>query len=256
VVVAHGNDRLRDAMLSSELTATDVAAKLGVDRKTVERWITLGRVPFPQNRHQLAAMLGRGEAYLWPDALTAGQQTSVTDSEVVRVYPHRASVPSDLWQHLLAAAGERIDILVYSGMWLPDQNPRLAAMLRKKANAGVAVRVLLGDPDSAEVARRGAEEGIGEAMAGKVRNVLVHYEDLNGVPNVEVRLHATTLYNSLYRFDDHLMVNAHVYGFPAAHAPVVHLRRISAGVLFETYTESFTKVWANARLAWPQSEGA
>jgi transcriptional regulator with XRE-family HTH domain len=245
--VAQANERLRDALVSSALTVHDVAAKLGVDRKTVERWITLGRIPYADSRHQLAALVRQREGYLWPDALTPSQQTAVTDSEVVRVYPHRANVPHELWQQLLGDAEERIDILVYAGMWLPDQNPRLSAALRRKATAGAAVRILLGDPDSAEVAVRGAEEGIGDALAGKVRNVLVHYRDLAGAPNVEVRLHATTLYASIYRFDDHLLANAHVYGFPAAQAPVLHLRRLSTSPLFETYTDSFDKVWATAR---------
>ena len=31
-------------------------------------------------------------------------------------------------------------------------------------------------------------------------------------PGIEVRLHATTLYNSLYRFDQSLLVNTHAYG--------------------------------------------
>lgn len=252
--MAATNQRLRDALLTCDVTVHDVAAKLTVDPKTVERWITQGRTPYARYRHQVAALLNQSEAYLWPDALTASQQSAVTESEIVRVYPHRASVPADLWRHLFEAASERIEILVYSGMWLPDQNPRLATMLRKKAKAGAAVRVLLGHPDSDDVARRGAEEGIGDAMASKVRNVLVHYRDLAQAPGAEVRLHATTLYNSLYRFDDQLLVNAHVYGFPAAHAPVLHLRRLSAGVLFETYAESFKKVWGSARPAWPAAE--
>jgi hypothetical protein len=137
----------------------------------------------------------------------------------VRVYPHRANVPHELSQQLLGDAEERIAILVYAGMWLPDQNPRLSAALRRKAAAGAAVRILLGDPDSAEVAMRGAEEGFGDALAGKVRNAVVHYRDLAGAPNAEVRLHATTLYASIYRFDNHLLANAHVSGFPAAQAP-------------------------------------
>jgi hypothetical protein len=136
-------------------------------------------------------------------------------------------------------------------MFLPDQHPRSAALLRDKAANGVAIRLLLGDPDSPEVAQRGAEEGIGDAMASKVRNVLVHYCELAHAPNVGVRLHATTLYNSIYRFDEQMLVNAHVYGFPAAHAPVLHLRKLSAGVLFDTYAESLKKVWAGARPAWP-----
>lgn len=245
------NDRLRDALLVCGLTTHDIATKLDVDPKTAERWLTQGRIPYPRYRHQIAALVGQGEAYLWPAALSKGQQAVVTASEIVRVYPHRATVPAELWRQLFESACERIEILVYAGMWMPDQNPRLAALLRQKASDGVKVRVLLGDPDSDEVARRGTEEGIGDGMASKIRNVLVHYADLVDAPDVEIRLHATTLYNSMYRFDDELLVNAHVYGFPAAHAPVLHLRRLSAGVLFDTYTESFKKVWAGARHAWP-----
>jgi hypothetical protein len=245
------NQRLRDALLTRNLTVHEIAATLAVDPKTAERWVTQGRLPYPRHRHQLATLVGQSEGYLWPDALTKDQQTAVTDSEIVRVYPHRASVPAELWQRLLEAATERIEILVYAGIWLPDQNPRLARTLRKKAGNGVGVRILLGDPGGDEVARRGAEEGIGDAMASKVRNVLVHYRDLADAENVEVRLHSTTLYTSIYRFDDELLANTHVYGFPAAHAPVMHVRRLSAGVLFETYAESFAKVWTGARAAWP-----
>jgi hypothetical protein len=245
------NERLRDALLVSGLTTHDLAVKLEVDPKTVERWVTLGRNPYQRHRHRIAAMVGQSEAYLWPGALTKDQQAKVTESEIVRVYPHRASVPPELWRRLFESAQERIEVLVYSGIWMPDQNPRLAALLRQKASDGVQVRILLGDPDCADVARRGAEEGIGDSMAAKVRSVLVHYADLADAPDVAVRLHATTLYNSLYRFDDELLVNAHVYGFPAAHAPVLHLRKLSAGVLFDTYTESFKKVWGSARPAWP-----
>jgi hypothetical protein len=32
----------------------------------------------------------------------------------------------------------------------------------------------------------------------------------------QIRLHDTPLYNSIYRFDDELLVNTHVYGLLAA----------------------------------------
>jgi hypothetical protein len=60
------------------------------------------------------------------------------------------------------------------------------------------------------------------------------------------RLHDTPLYNSIYRFDDDVLVNSHVYGILAAFTPVMHLRRVDGGY-FNTYLESFERVWASAR---------
>lgn len=244
------NDRLRDVLLSNGLTPDDVAERLAVDPKTVERWITLGRIPYPRHRHAVAAMVGEGEAYLWPDALPSDRRVEVAQSEIVHVYPYRAAVPGDLWARMLTNATDRIDLLVYAGLFLPEQNPRLLPLLRERAAAGTKTRLLLGDPDSPAVSTRGAEEGIGEAMASKIRNVLVYYRPLGELPGAEVRLHATTLYNSVYRFDDEMLINAHIYGVPAAHAPVLHLRKLSAGDMFDVYADSFERVWANSRPAW------
>lgn len=83
------------------------------------------------------------------------------------------------------------------------------------------MRLLFGDPDSSFVADRGRDEGIGDAMASKIRNSLVHYAPLKGAPGVDVNLHGTTLYNSVYGFDDAMLVNTHVYGLAAGHAPVL-----------------------------------
>jgi hypothetical protein len=43
-----------------------------------------------------------------------------------------------------------------------------------------------------------------------------------------------------------MIVNPHVYGKVAAHAPALHLRRLSAGDLFTAYEDSFTAVWEGA----------
>jgi hypothetical protein len=125
-------------------------------------------------------------------------------------------------------------------------------MLARKAKAGVKVEILLGDPDSPQVSERGIEEGIGDAIPAKIRNVLTFYNRLRDTTGVAVRLHRTTLYNSIYRFDDEMLVNVHVYGFPAAHAPVLHLRRLAGGDLFDTYMESFDRVWSTAADAFEQ----
>jgi hypothetical protein len=241
------NERLRDAMLRNGLDLEHLAKATKVDPKTVERWITKGRTPYRRHRHAIAALVRESENYLWPDAIAAERKAEIAESEVVKVYPHRGSVPADLWEHLLEGATQHIEVLNYSGMFLTD-SPTLIKKLRTKAEAGAKIRLLVGDPASRAVARRSDEEGIGKGtLAAKVRNMLAFIKPLDGAPNVAIRTHGTTLYNSIYRFDDDMLVNTHVYGFMAAHAPLLHLRRLSGGDLFETYSESFETVWSTAK---------
>ncbi|GLZ31413.1 transcriptional regulator [Lentzea sp. NBRC 105346] len=241
------NQRLRDSLLRNGLDFDQVAKALGVDPKTVERWITQDRTPYPRHRHAIAALVRETETYLWPDAIAPEKKKEINDSEVVQVYAHRHTLPQDIWMQLINQSKISISILVYAAMFMVD-NPALIRTLRQKAEEGVKIRLLLGDPNSREVARRSEEEGIGKAAIGaKIRNALAVYKPLADVPGVEIRCHGTTLYNSIYRFDDEMLVNTHVHGFMAAHAPVLHLRRLSGGDLFETYAESFQGVWDGAK---------
>jgi len=59
-------------------------------------------------------------------------------------------------------------------------------------------------------------------------------------------MHSTVLYNSIYRADDQILVNTHIYNCPAAQAPVLHLRRVAGGSMVSTYLESFERVWDGA----------
>ncbi|MER6946537.1 XRE family transcriptional regulator [Nonomuraea sp. NPDC000554] len=240
------NERLRAALLQRGVSISQLAEAISVDPKTVERWVTKARAPYRKHRYAVASYLGTDETYLWPEALTRDQVASASESEIVKVYPHRWAVPRDEWGRLFAEASEEIDILVYSGLFLAD-DAGLVRMFGEKADAGVRVRILLGDPDCAEVAQRGADEGIGDGMGFKIRNVLVLYKSLLGRENVEFRLHATVLYNSIYRADDQFLVNTHVYGVPAGNAPVFHLRKVIGGDMVTTYADSFERVWDGAR---------
>ncbi|WP_150241495.1 DUF5919 domain-containing protein [Nocardiopsis quinghaiensis] len=239
------NERLRAALLQRGATPATLAEEIGVDAKSVERWITQGRTPYRRHRYAAAAYLGVEETYLWPKALSPEQSKAASQSEIVEIYPHRWSVPNDLWRRIFENAQQEISVLVFSGFFLAD-DPSMIKLLADKAKAGVRVRMLLGDPDSEAVAQRGRDEGLNELFAAKIRNVIVLYRSLRQVPGVEFRLHGTTLYNSLYRADDQLIVNTHVYGAMASEAPVFHLRKIPGGEMVSTYLESYEKVWAQA----------
>jgi hypothetical protein len=72
---------------------------------------------------------------------------------------------------------------------------------------------------------------------------------LIGKDHFELRVHQTTLYNSIYRFDTHMLVNTHIWGANAYSTPVLHLRQVqSASALFNSYAESFDAVWETARV--------
>jgi hypothetical protein len=238
------NERLLDALLHVGLTTEKVAEKVGVDRKSVERWITQeGRTPYARHRRAVSMMVGQAESYLWPAAMSPERQARIATSEIVGVYPHRNAVPTDLWDRLLTAAADRIDILVHAGLFLVER-PDFIRTLATKSAEGVTVRIVFGDPDSDEVRLRGEEERLGdEVLASRIKYGLVPYSPLLGTPGIEFRFHTTTLYNSIFRFDEEMIVNSHVYGVPGAHAPALHLRKLSAGDLFGTYVKSFTDVW-------------
>ncbi|MFD1935147.1 XRE family transcriptional regulator [Nonomuraea mangrovi] len=236
------NQHLRYALANARLHATDLAARLAVDPKTVERWLQ-GRVPYPRHRWAVADVLKVDEADLWPEV--AGYRRTIS-SEIQAVYPHRHAVPQAVWQQHFANAAREIDILAYSGLFLAEDTGVMLAMAQR-ARAGVKVRVLLGNPGSPEVAARGVDEHIGsDVMAARIRNALALYRPLQDAPGVEVRLHSTVLYNSMYRADDQILVNTHAYGITAAQAPVTHLQTGEENGTAAVYLTSFERVWSSA----------
>jgi hypothetical protein len=60
------NLRLRTLLDSYEHSRAWFAGELGVDPKTVERWITTGRNPYPRLAHKAARLLGAQVCDLWP----------------------------------------------------------------------------------------------------------------------------------------------------------------------------------------------
>ena len=239
------NDRLRSAILAAGATIADLADLTGVDPKTVERWVG-GRVPYRRHRYAIASRLGHDEDYLWPQSRSSDEIAGASESEIVTVYPHRWAMPRELIGQLFGDAEEEIGILVYSGFFLTDDGG-LRALLARKAREGVEVRILLGDPASAAVILRDQEEELAGDFPGKVRNAIRNLRGLSEEDGVEIRLHDTTLYNSLYRADEQLLVNCHILGTAAESAPVLHLRQVHGGDMVKTYLQSFERVWAASR---------
>lgn len=240
------NDRLRSALASAGMTSTDLGARIEVDPKTVDRWIAQGRVPHRSNRQRVASALAQDENYLWPDAFSDSHASAASRAEVVTVYPNRGSIPTTLWQSLLESASESIDVLAFAASFLHDALADVDEVLLRRARDGVGIRLAFGDPDSSAVQLRGQEEDIGESLRERCRLTWKYLRPLASTPEISLRQHGTTLYCSIFRFDDDLFANHHLLGAPANHSPVLHLRRISGGRLFDQHMKAFERAWETA----------
>src|SRR6266545_750814 len=210
------NEPLRKAMADARITIEALGHAVSVHPKTVHRWLA-GRVPHPRHRWAIADLLG--------------------------AYAHRAEVPAHIWHDLLDQAKTQIDLLAYAMLFLPEANPRLVDQLKEKATAGCAIRIALADPDSPAVADRDQEEGLGGALPARIRTTLHHFADLSDRESISLRLHATRMYNSLFRFDDEMLVTPHLYAQPGYASPVLHLRRIGHRGIYDNFALHFERVW-------------
>lgn len=236
------NERLRATMASRGITAQTLATRAEVDVKTVERWISTGRVPYVRAAVAAAEALEEDPVFLWP-SLHRGRAARAVSPEVVAVYGQRAEVSPVMWRSFFERATTNIDILVYAANHLHESVPGFNDLLIAKAAKGCVIRIAIGDPDSENVAARGNEEKYGHGIESRCRLALMHYKPLGDVGGVELRTHGTTLYNSVYRADDELLVNTHIWGVNAFAAPVWHLRRSPTGDMVTTYRQSFDAVW-------------
>lgn len=242
------NERLRGAILGAGLTLADVATHIEVDPKTVERWVSTGRVPHRTHRLKTAQLLQADDVFLWPTTATDPKATNASQAELVTLYPNRGAVPVETWVQLVRGAKESIDLLAFAASFLHDGIPDFCDAVVQKAREGVRVRMLFGDPTAPAVALRGEEEGIGPLLGARCQLSWGYLTPVLDTPGIEARQHGCTLYNSIFRFDDTLLANAHTIGAPASHSPVLHLQRVPGGRLFTHYMSGFEYTWDRAQI--------
>ncbi len=225
-------------MLQAGLTPAGLAGSVQVDVKSVMRWITEGRVPYPVTRVKVANLLDQTETFLWPALLEDDTAGAAVVAEIERVWPTRSTISSQTWHDLFTGATRHLDILVYAGAFLIETLD-LADVLAWKASTGTCVRVLVADPQSPAVRLRAAELSL-DWLPSRCGSTLRH---LRPVPGITVRPHHAVAYASLFRFDDILLANTHAAGVWACHSPVLQLRRTCSAELFTFYQRSFERIW-------------
>jgi transcriptional regulator with XRE-family HTH domain len=240
------NARLRTAMLRAGLDAASLADAIGVDAKTVDRWLA-GRQPHRRSRLAVAEVLHETEAGLWPVARPDQAAGADALPEVLGAYAHRAEVPGELWTSLLNGARERLDLLGYAYPFLLELTSTATRDLEARAAGGLQVRMAFADPDCEHVVERDTLEQMNGSLPGRIRNALSVLGPLAAADGVSIRLHCVHLYNSVFRFDDQMIVTPYLYRARGYQHPALHMRRLSPHGIFESYAQQFEEIWDTAR---------
>lgn len=169
---------------------------------------------------------------------------STGTDEIIGTYPYRSRFPSAKWWELFSNATEHIDLLGYTLYFLPLEHPGLVDLLRKKCESGCVVRAAIADPNSPHVAYRDSEEKQPITLVVRINSTLQHFAPLAGCENFQLRYQDIPLYNSIFRFDNQMLVTPHLYATPGSAAPLMHIRRNGGEDLFSRFMDHFDNVWA------------
>jgi hypothetical protein len=75
---------------------------------------------------------------------SAARRADPSQSELVRLYTDRASVPREAWLRLMTDAREHIDVLVFSGTFDAQTQPKVARILADASGRGAEVQLQVG----------------------------------------------------------------------------------------------------------------
>lgn len=229
-------------MLRAQLDSAALAAAVGVDAKTVNRWLA-GRVPHRRTRFAVAQILEESETTLWPQTrpdLSAGAPAT---AEVLGAYGHRADLPNELWISLLLKATEQIDLIGYAYPFVLELLPNAADIIAAKCGNGARARLAFADPDCAHVIERDNLEQMHGTLPGRIRNALSMLGQLTTTPGCGIGLHTMHLYNSVFRFDDQMIVTPYLVRARGYQHPALHLRSLSRHGIFASFADQVEQIW-------------
>jgi hypothetical protein len=116
--------------------------------------------------------------------------------------------------------------------------------IQQKCANGCTVRAVIADPESRYVADRDDEEDLAMTLVVRIDTSLKFFAPLMQCENFEMRQQDVPLYNSVFRFDDEMLVTPHLYATPGSSAPMLHLRRLGPNGMFSRFATHFDSIWA------------
>ncbi|WP_067839582.1 DUF5919 domain-containing protein [Nocardia lijiangensis] len=242
------NERLRTALLQNGLTPQSAAESLGVDAKTVERWITKERVPYPKHRYALTALLHESEDYLWPEAAPRRQF-----ADVEAVYTTRAEFTQAMPPRQLFEGATTIDMSGLSLNLLCQQYSDND--LLKLVAAGTTIRCLFLDPDGKHIRAREEEEGHNTGVLTSLTEI-----NIRSLIRLQNKISARSTGAILIRtYDEPVRFNITVIDkktcitqpyLPSARgveSPTFVARRTDQPGIFDTFAQVFESMWSTGK---------
>lgn len=162
-------------------------------------------------------------------------------------YAYRSDAPTSTWWELFTRAEQSIDLLGYTLYFLTLQHPGFVDSLLAKCSEGAIVRILVADPESEHVRYRDREEGTPLTLGVRIHTTLDAIKPLLSQENFELRYQDVPLYNSVFRFDDDMLMTPHLYATNGSQAPMLHLRRLGPEGLFDRFLSHFDGIWDDSR---------
>ncbi len=201
-------------------------------------------MPWPLAKHRtlISRRLGENEDYLWPTTAVSSAGDAI--GELVNAFAYRSDAPNSLWWALISRAERQVDVQGYTLYFLTLQHPELIPALIAKCDTGLRVRAAIGDPEPAHVAYRDTEEQTPLTLGVRIQTTLDTWQPILRHPNFELRFQDVPLYNSVFRFDDEMLVTPHLYATPGSRAPMLHLRRLWSGGIFDRFAGHFETIWS------------
>jgi transcriptional regulator with XRE-family HTH domain len=170
-----------------------------------------------------------------------------SDREILDVFPRRSNVPGELWDRLIAGAKSDITLGGYTNYFFWTERPHFSETLREKAEAGVRVRILLGNPDGEVTRRRERIESAPLTLNTRIHITLDELATLGPVPGIEVKYSDANaeahVSRSIFRFDREALVCEHIAERLGHGSLTFHLRRLHDDGPFDQYVAHLEHLW-------------
>jgi transcriptional regulator with XRE-family HTH domain len=174
-----------------------------------------------------------------------------TDREIIEVFPQRSQVPRELWTRLLQGSRSEIFLGGYTNYFFWTEHAHFSDLLRRKAEDGVRVRILVGDPEHEVTQRREQVENAALTVSTRIKITLDELAKLGEVPGIEARfsnLNADAhVSRSIFRFDREALISEHIAERLGHGSLTFHLKRLQDDGPFDQYVAHAEHLWEGGR---------